>query len=410
MKKTIIMFTMFFICLKVYYASGTEVCRIGEVYYDTLENAISKVKSDETIVLISNINSNNSFIIDKPVNIDLNNHNISVPRMVFKVDGGQLKLVGSGVVKELEPYYGAVVIKGSLDENKVNFSLLEVDEDITLEGWSGVFIDQNSGKGYGIKVIVNGIINAVDDISGSNGIGVYVNGNIKDTVNSPTIIVNDSSNIFSTGVGIYQAGYAKTTIYGGYIEGVNSAIAIKSGVLNINDGEFVCNGNDNTPTSGINNGVNASGTTLQIESNPSYAGKIEIDIINGIFKSKYSNVIYEYLTGSVTNVYNFIIKGGTYISESSKDVFNLSLDFKNKIPSFIIGGKFSSDPTAYLKVDYRAIKNTNDLFEVSKTTSSLVSKEVSNRNDNIPIIVSIIIICSVLFIVIFFINNGIKFV
>ena len=96
----------------------------------------------------------------------------------------------------------------------------------------------------------------------------------------------------------------------------------------------------------------------------------------------------------------------TYIKEELNPVKS---DFKNKIPSFITGGKFSSDPTAYLKADYRALKNTNDLFEVSKTTSSLVSKEVSNRNDNIPILVSIIIICSVLFIVIFFLKNGIKF-
>ncbi len=387
-------FLVMFPCLSK--AGDSESFQIGNNYYSSLEEAISLVDKSESITLLSNVFLSETILIDKTVNINLNGHSISADSTVFKVMGGHLKLFGSGLVKENNPFSGAIVIKGALDENKVNFSILEIDEDITLEGWSGVFIEDTFGKSYGVKVELNGIINAVDDKNGEKGIGVYIDGNIKDKKNSPKVVVNNIATISSTGYGIYQMGYAKTIINGGHIEGKEASIFVKSGVLDIKNGEFISNGESDIS----NDYISQSGVCLKIESNPLYIGNIEISIKDGIFKSKNSNVFYEYIVGSKNNVINFNISGGTFISSPSKDVFSMSKLFVNKFSPFIAGGKFSSDPSNFLKMEYNFKKNNDNLYEVSKAVSSLVSKEVNSKKKQ-TFIAYILFFSSILFIIFF---------
>ena len=400
--KNIFKFIILLISVPIFtYASSTDEARIGNELYDTLELAIEAVKPNETITLVSNAYFKESVTINKPVKINLNNHTISADKMVFRLIGGELYLTGKGIVKEENPYYGAVVIKGSSDQNKVNFSVLEVDEDITLEGWSGVFIDQLSGKGYGIKASVNGIINALSDSTGGSGIGIYVNGNIKDKVNSPIITVNKTASINSTGNGIYQAGYARTTINGGYIEGYESSIAIKSGILTINDGEFVCNGPDKTPEASTGE-IDASGVVLQIESNTSYAGNMEITINNGTFKSKNSNTIYEYSNNNKTKVISFLINNGTFRSSNGKEVFSLSQDFKDKLSPFINGGKYTTDVSKYIKND-KTLTKDDSYFKVTETVSGKPIKK--SKTNTFPTYSYFLIIISILIIAIYFLKK-----
>ena len=381
--KNIFKFIILFISVPIFtYASSTDEARIGNELYDTLELAIEAVKPNETITLVSNAYFKESVTINKPVKINLNNHTISADKMVFRLIGGELYLTGKGIVKEENPYYGAVVIKGSSDQNKVNFSVLEVDEDITLEGWSG-------------------IINALSDSTGGSGIGIYVNGNIKDKVNSPIITINKTASINSTGNGIYQAGYARTTINGGYIEGYESSIAIKSGTLTINDGEFVCNGPDKTPEASTGE-IEASGVVLQIESNTSYAGNMEITINNGTFKSKNSNTIYEYSNNNKTKVISFLINNGAFRSSNGKEVFSLSQDFKDKLSPFINGGKYTTDVSKYIKNDKTLTKDESYF----KVTESVSGKPIEKSKANtFPMYSYFLIIISILIIVIYFLKK-----
>ena len=93
----------------------------------------------------------------------------------------------------------------------------------------------------------------------------------------PEINLYDTSNIKSTGPGIYLAGYSKLN-YLGNTEGYESGLSIKSGIVNIKGGHIVATGPDKTPTSPNGSGTNASGAGIQVESNNSYAGDIEINI------------------------------------------------------------------------------------------------------------------------------------
>ena len=302
---------------------------------------------------------------------------------------------------EAKPNYGAIVLKGSEDETKKDFTTVSVGKDITLEGWSGIFINHENKKAHGILVNMNGTINAVNDINGGTGVGIYINGNIQHENNAPVININEDAKINSTGNGIYSAGYAVYNINGAYISGVESGLGIKAGVFNINNATIIGTGEDKTPTSGNNNGINASGTSIQIESNPGYAGNIELLIKKGTFTSNNSNVIYEYTTNGQTKVKKIELQGGTYTSKSGKEALVFSDNFKTSHSNFITGGLYSTDPSNFLKSGYSASKNSDNYYEVTLNTIN-VFKENSNSNNKFPTLGIIMITLVVLIIIAYF--------
>lgn len=384
---TLIIFTISILNVN---ASMSSKAKIGNNYYDTFEEAINAATSKDTIILTNNVVLNDTQKINKTVNINLNNNNIESTEQVFLIEGGSLNLTGNGTIRETKPYYGAITLKGSQNKEDKNYSTVNIDKNVNLEGWSGIFIDHNDNKtGYGILVNLDGSINAINDINGGTGIGVYVNGNIKHEENSPIINLNENAKITSTGNGIYSAGYATYNINGAYIEGVESAIGIKSGIVNIINGTIIGTGQDKTPTSGNNNGINPSGVAIQLESNKSYKGNIELNIKNGTIKSKNSNVIYEYTTNnSNTQVKNINLSGGTYTSDSQKPVFVVSNSFKNTHNNFITGGTYSSDPTTYLETGYQ-VELENSLYKVIQNTINVFKEQSNTSNKTIYTIITV---------------------
>ena len=361
-------------------AGMTPLAKVGDKYYSSLEDAILNASSDDVITLISDVTLSNFLQINKQVNINLNGNDIIAPEKVFQVKGGFLDLSGTGTIKESNPKYGAIMLIGSNNPNDDKYSSVHVGKDVTLEGWSGIFINHENSKSYGVVVYLDGNINAVDDVNGDTGIGVYVNGNIKDEESHPVVNISDGADITSTGVGLYIAGYSSFYIGKANITGVESGIGIKSGILNINGANVTATGVDKTPTGGYNNGIKASGTALQIESNNGYAGGIEIDISNGKFTSKNSHVIYEYIgKGDSSLIYSMSFSNGTFISQAGKDVFSFSDSFKDIHSGFISGGKYSSNPSEYLKSGYSSVLE-NGMYSVTKSTLKTVSgKGVENN-------------------------------
>ena len=365
-----------------------------------MEDAINAASSTDIISLTNNVSLKESLDIKKTVNIDLNNNTISAPERVFFIQGGSLKLTGTGKIVETNPNYGAITLKGSDDPDKTNYSTVSVGSGVTLEGWSGIFINHNNKTGYGILVNMEGTINAVDDVNGGSGAGIYVNGNIKNQDNSPIVNLSKTTKITSTGNGIYAAGYATYNINGAYISGEESGLGIKAGVFNISDGTILGTGKDKTPTSGNNNGINPSGVAIQIESNQGYKGNIELNIKGGKINSKNSNVIYEYTVGSSpTQVKSIKLSGGTYTSDANKPVFNLSNSFLNNHQEFITGGSYSSDPSSYLKGGYSTSKNGN-LFKVVSGTMAVfgLGGESSSAVKPIGILLVLVIFVTITYI------------
>lgn len=385
-------------------ASGETLIKVGNNYYGDLQEAIDNASSKDTISLITDISLSDTININKTVNINLNGNTISAKEKVFLIEGGSLHLSGNGTVKETNPNYGAIMIKGSTDPNDIDYSTLKVDKNVTLEGWSGIFINHTNSKSYGTLINFSGKINAVDDIKGDSGIGIYINGSIQDDNNSPIININSDSIINSTGVGLYLAGSSNTNIDNSKITGQDSGISIKSGTLNIKSGTITCNGIDRTPTQGNNNGVNPSGATIQIESNDQYAGNIKLNISGGTLISKHSHVIYEYIVSdNKSNITQLNLSGGTYKSPANKDIFSLSNSFLTKQPKFIKGGKYTSNPEEYLIEGY----TSNLLDDLYVVTTSAIKEEFNmmkeQNNNTIKTILSILVI--IITIVIVYLNK-----
>lgn len=383
-------FIFFFLLVQaITVSAGSGVgARIGNNYYGTLEEAISAAGPNDIISLTNNITLDETLNINKTVNINLNNFDIKADERVFTVQGGSLNLSGTGMIYETKPNYGAITVIGSNNSNDTNYSTVNVGNGITLEGWSGVFINHNNGSGYGVVVNIDGGINSVTDSNGITGAGVYVNGNIQHSNNSPIINLSDTARISSSGTGIYAAGYATYNIDGAYISGSESGIGIKSGTFNITSGIIHGSGQDETPTSGNNNGINPSGAAIQIESNAGYKGNIELNISGGTLESEHSNVIYEYVVNNIaTKVDDINISGGTFKSRDNKVVFRLSDSFKNTHQGFITGGAYSSNPDEYLKSGYSSSINENSMYEVTSTTISVFAFKKQNNNFFIPIII-----------------------
>lgn len=381
MKKIILCLLLGIVILPLKINAGVvPLAKVGDKYYSSLEEAILNVSSNDVITLISDVTLDSSLQINKTVNINLNGKTIVAPEKVFRVKGGFLDLSGSGTIKESEPKYGAVMLVGSNNSTDDKYSSVHVGKDVILEGWSGIFISHENSKSYGVVVYLDGKINAVDDIDGDTGIGVYVNGNIKDEESHPVVNISDGAEINSTGVGLYIAGYSTFYIGKASITGVESGIGIKSGILNINGADVTATGIDKTPTGGHNNGIKASGTAIQIESNDGYAGDVQIDISNGNFVSKNSHVIYEYIgRGDSSLIYSMSFSNGTFTSQSGKDVFSFSNSFKDIHSGFISGGNYSSNPSEYLKSGYSTVKE-NGTYSVTKSTLKTVSGNVVDNN------------------------------
>ena len=239
---------------------------------------------------------------NKEVTIDLNNHNISAPNTTIRVQGAKLTLKGKGTVQEDVPYYGAILIKGSGNEEDKNYSVVNVGKDVTLTGWTGIFLDQLSGKAYGVVVNCDCIIKSVQDSTGVKGSGIYLNGSVKHIENAPVINLTSNSKVSSEGNGIYAAGYGIWNIDGATINGSEAGLGIKSGVFKLKNVNVTSNGEDVRPTEGWGNGINPSGSAIQIESNKGYAGKIDLTINGGTYTSKNGAATYEYLDSKETSV------------------------------------------------------------------------------------------------------------
>lgn len=370
------------------YATTGNVAKVGDKEYATLEEAVNVAGKDDVITLIDDVALSNTLLLNnnKVITIDLNNHTISAKNKTLDIQGAKLTLKGKGTIKENEPYYAPVHIMGSENEKDTNYSVVSIGKDITLIGWSGIFINQLNAKAYGVVVECGATIKAIKDSGGVTGSGVYINGQIKHTNNAPQITLTSTTNITSEGDGIYAAGYGIWTIDGATIEGGEAGLAIKSGILKVNNAKVSSNGKDVRPTEGWGNGINPSGSAIQMESNEKYAGKIALTINGGTYTSKNGAAVYEYLDNekptTATKVEKFNIKDGNFISKDGIVNFDLSKEFKSKIATFIEGGIFNSDVSDYVtkenvckKIDSKYVVGAEKSITVTSTENGTVKAD-----------------------------------
>lgn len=313
------------------------VAQIGNTYYNTLADAVADASTTnpDTIKLLKDTTERLILNGGKEITLDLGGNTLSYTEQTVRVNHGKLTVNGPGAIKEINPNLGAILIKGSTNQEDTNYSVVNVNGDVTLSGWAPVFVDQNSEKAYGVTVNLNGAtLKAQKDTGGDNGVGLYVNGSIKDTVNAPVIKLENTT-IDAQGEGMYLAGYADTTIKGGSIVGTQTGIEIRAGSLELNGGTYTATAN--TFTCDPNgSGSTTEGAAIAIAQHTTKKD-ITVTINNGTFVGvKALNESNPQNNDPAPQV-NLSISNGNFNGEiTTADVHN-----------FITGGYFTTDPSAY---------------------------------------------------------------
>ncbi len=161
------------------------VAKVGTAMYSSLSDAVAAAADGGTIDLVQDVSERLWIRNNENVTLNLNGYTLSSEYQTANVRHGSLTVNGPGTIKETSPNLGALLIKGSTNASNTDYSVATINN-VTLEGWAPVFVDQNNEKAYGVKVNLNGAtLNGKPDSSGDLGAGIYVNGSITDSENAP---------------------------------------------------------------------------------------------------------------------------------------------------------------------------------------------------------------------------------
>lgn len=316
--------------------------------YDSL---IDAAEIGGELILINDVNES-TIKITKDTVLDLNGFSIGYlieeSDSTVLIESGRLTVIDSSENKT-----GTIINNSNVEfEDVLPFSAIRVSGGaLVLESGkiigtrSAIYCDPN------VSVTING--GEIRGI-GDEGMGIYVSDNVnltinggyistettnryaisaKDSTSGYTITVNDV--LIEGAIGNYGSG--SLIINNGTIRGVNAAIVIKKGPLEINGGEFSTDStivrNRGDIPEFLQDSVEQVGAVIHVDATlrGSKQTKINITINGGTFVSKNFHVMC--FTGqdneSTNNKPSVIIKGGTFVSPDGYE----TIAYKSSITS-----------------------------------------------------------------------------
>ena len=298
--------------------------------------------------------------------IDLNGHKISSPSMVFRICGAKVDFIGQGEIFETaDDGYAPIVIKGS-KEDVSDYTVVNIGKDITLRGWTGVFIDQDNGLCYGVKVNCSAKIEKTESFE-KDASGIYINGSIKATEGNVPVVNLDGCRINVKSAGIYAAGFAKWNLKNCDIIAENAAVEIRAGEMVIDGGNYEATADSLTVTPN-GNGATVEGAAIGVSQHTTNL-PTSVTIKKGTFRGAYSiwekDVQDEIARDVITlSVENGTFKGAVYSQNNA---------------SFIKGGTFSDAPAQdYLAEGYAS---TRTILSMSSDVKEYTVKKVTEVSD-----------------------------
>lgn len=298
--------------------------------------------------------------------IDLNGHKISSPSMVFRICGAKVDFIGQGEIFETaDDGYAPIVIYGS-KEDVSDYTVVNIGKDITLRGWTGVFIDQDKGLCYGVKVNCSAKIEKTEPFE-KDASGIYINGSIKATEGNVPVVNLDGCRINVKSAGIYAAGFAIWNLKNCDIIAENAAVEIRAGEMVIDGGNYEATADPLTVTPN-GNGATVEGAAIGVSQHTTNL-PTSVTIKNGTFSGAYSiweeDVQDEVARDVITlSVENGTFKGAVYSQNNA---------------SFIKGGTFSDAPAQdYLAEGYAS---TRTILSMSSDVKEYTVKKVTEVSD-----------------------------
>ena len=303
--------------------------------------------------------------------INLNGHTLSADNTTIMLRHGKLIVNGTGTIKENSPYLGAILVKGSENSADENYSVVEVNAGVILEGWSAIFVDQNAAKAYGVSVTVDGaVLNGAKDTDGSVGNGLYVNGSITHTKNAPEISLKNTT-ITATGEGMYLAGYATTTLTNCNITGM-TGVEIRAGKLTVNGGSFTATAPYSVSPNG--NGSTTVGAAIAVAQHTTKKN-IEVALNGGTYTGEKAISESNPQANDPAPQVAMSVTAGTFVGDV------VTADVNN----FISGGTFSSAvDTTYLAdtVNYK-VSGTNSVSYFTNLNDAMAAANAEDEITNV---------------------------
>lgn len=331
----------------------------------TMEELLNAVKGNNTVVLDDNITLNKALEINgNNVVLDLNGKTITITEKYIDLIKGSLEITGKGTIKDtrvLEAPGSTIYVEGSTNKSDTGYSTLYVGKDVTIDTtqW-GLSVWDTSAKAYGVTVNFDGTIVS----TGSKAGGITIQGNIKNdgtAINVPVINLSKTTKITATGSDgfpLYGAGAGQWNVVGATCEGINGALGVKSGRFNIDNATLKATGKPGV-AEGYGNGINGVGAAIQIESNNTYFGKIELLITqNSQIISEKGNSIYHYSAQTgVNNLNELRIHDGNFVGD---------IVFQENDKVYVKSGTFQTDSIGnYVENGYKLIKLSETKYTVS---------------------------------------------
>lgn len=331
----------------------------------TMEELLNAVKGNNTVVLDDNITLNKALEINgNNVVLDLNGKTITITEKYIDLIKGSLEITGKGTIKDtrvLEATGSTMYVEGSTNKDDTAFSTLNVGENVTIETtqWA-ISVWDTSGFAYGVTVNFDGKIISTGEKAG----GITIQGNIKNDgtiINVPVINLSKTTKITATGSNgfpLYGAGAGQWNVVEATCEGINGALGVKSGRFNIVNTTLKATGKPGV-AEGYGNGINGVGAAIQIESNNTYFGKIELVITqNSQIISEKGNSIYHYSAQTgVNNLNELRIHDGNFVGD---------IVFQENDKVYVKGGTFQTDSIGnYVENGYKLIKLSETKYTVS---------------------------------------------
>ncbi len=331
----------------------------------TMEELLNAVKGNNTVVLDDNITLNKALEINgNNVVLDLNGKTITITEKYIDLIKGSLEITGKGTIKDtrvLEATGSTIYVEGSTNKSDTGYSTLYVGKDVTIDTtqW-GLSVWDTNAKAYGVTVNFDGTIVSTGNEAG----GITIQGNIKNDgtiINVPVINLSKTTKITATGSDgfpLYGAGAGQWNVLEATCEGINGALGVKSGRFNIVNATLKATGKPGV-IEGYGNGINGVGAAIQIESNNTYFGKIELLITQSSqIISEKGNSIYHYSAQTgVNNLNDLRIHDGNFVG---------GIVFQENDKVYVKGGTFQTDSIGnYVENGYKLIKLSETKYTVS---------------------------------------------
>lgn len=356
-------------------AEGANVAKIGDTEYATLEEAFTAVTTTDatTITLLNDADVKNKIIISdkKNITLDLGGHNVtfSTLKTFFYVNNATFTVNGGGSIKEANAYFAPIMMTGGPAES-ANYTIVNVKNGVILEGWAGMFIDQNKGNNYGMVFNAeNATLMGKNDTNGDAGVGLYVNGEIKANANNVEISLTNAT-VSGTGDGMYLAGAADTTINGGSVTSSCTGIEIRAGSLTLNNCN-VTGGNGSVTTNANGNGSTSDNVALAVIQHTTRL-PIHVEINGGTFKGTAALLESNPQKNpeEATQQVGIIVNGGNFEGMVCK------AEPKDGSSLGVMGGSFNSDVTDYVHAS-PTVKDNNGKYYVGSTAKNAVENAES---------------------------------